>query len=574
MGQISRYFIPLFLTSLLTIISACSGSASKAGVPPENSGSDVSYFNLVEADANRETLDNKYSEIFKNERILAAISTSSDGRFTEWNDELRLKLLDMILFFEAHPDGRAMPPFEGSCVFDSADNPCYRMSDLPKPNMQLDSEYAEYIYLSQAAWHLFVEANHITPWSIADYSDENLAILFESALSQPRIWRQFFVANLDITENYRIVTGLLRERGDNTDTLVGETSLNTILNVTQFVGERVTHFRGSSSNGMGPSWAIWPYRARNEAGEALYDENGIRVPLPRLPTPMEILIFRDPHHDIRARADAANGPQYHVVNGCWGSSQLLKNLLASINIPVELVGDYFNFGSHSGVRFAEIEGNSYYLNHSDDFYLIPWTYGLLAAREELDGVEHWAAENFAPFAGYVKGYSVFHTSERPMMDPNEIIEALEIQNDMLDLFHRELPNPFGGLEDFSMRVLAIRAMSNTPSVQTLYGRCTEPDVNRRHMPLSYMTAEEEIAFANHLDGIINDRRIGMGGGANCFELFFNELNEIYTKKTGLQLMNDDDGDGFQNHRDCHPYLADDRACEGAFRQPISIQISG
>lgn len=533
----------------------------------------VTYFDDFVPEEDREEIEEKYCTLFENEMIVNAISSRYHGRFLEWDESLQRQLFDTIRRYELD-DGATTIPFEGDCVLDGEGERCFTMRDIPKPFMSINEEYATYLALTQAAWHLFVEANDLTPWSITDYSAESLDILFESTFSQPGLTRQFFAFNADIIENYKIITGALREAGDSRTTLVGRNALETMLNVTQFLGERLTHFKGSSSNGMGPSWTIWPYRARNERGEPMYDEDGTRIPLDRLPTIKEILIDRNPHHNLTQDANATNREEYHIVNGCWGTSKVIKSLMSSINLPIEMRGDYFGFGGHSGARFAEIDGHEYHLNHSDDLYMDGWSYGLLKIREELETTELWENPEFAPFEEYATGYSVLFTDEEPLMGVDDIIASLGLTDDQLDMVHDELREPFGGFTDFAMRIIALRSISNTPSIQSLYAQCSEPRIDRRHLPLTSLTDLEVEDFKDSLDEIIEERRSDMGERLSCYELFFDDLDKIYFTKTGLHLDGDEDEDGIQNFEDGRVNAPDAAPSDTYFRNAISIRTRG
>ena len=103
----------------------------------------------------------------------------------------------------------------------------------------------------------------------------------------------------------------------------------------------------------------------------MHDHSGERIPLNRLPTIREILIQRDPHHNTRIRPDDPVGPQYHIVNGCWGGSKVIHSLLTAINIPVQMEGNYHSFSGHSGLIFPDLNGETYQIIHTDNVYMYP-----------------------------------------------------------------------------------------------------------------------------------------------------------------------------------------------------------
>ncbi len=524
--------------------------------------------------------DEKYRAIFTSNQVLQSIALLENGAFPQWNDAQKDKLFDMILFYETHPNRDALPPAPADCVFDDAAHPCYQMQNLPRQNVEFTADYTRYLQLTQIAWHLYVEANRLVPWSILNYSPESLNYLFGNTFNQPGLWHQFFVTDVNIVEDYRLMRGNLREAGDRAGDLVGPTALKTILNTALFLGERLTHFKGSSNNTMGPATAnIWPYRMRDAQGNLLRDAQGNAVPLPRHPTPKEILIYRDPHKNPQDPQNLGGvdvysslGPQFHITNGCWGTSALLRALLSSVNIPVEMMGDYASWSGHSGVRFAEIEGNNYSIHHSDDLYLYEWIYGLLNRDNLLDGQEIWQNENFHPFEdrGWLSGYSVFHTN----LNRNDVIRITPAELGLTPDLLQELYEGFSGYIDYDLRTLALRAATHPSSVQNLYTFCSEnPYIDQRHIPVNYLTQWETDQFKTKLSLELLGRQIANPLTPNCFDLFFNSLNALSKKKTGLELRGDEDRDGIENYRDCNVYGPDRQPCEGAFQKWIGIGLN-
>ncbi|MBI2337384.1 MAG: hypothetical protein HYU97_11555 [Deltaproteobacteria bacterium] len=545
--------------------------------PPPSPPAPVPFFDTLLTPEQRGDRSEKYRPLFTSDRLLNAVVFFQEGPFPQWDDELKTSLLLMLIFYEEN-NGQGLPPFTGNCSLEGGENPCYHMRDLPRPHLNLIPEFSQYLHLTQMAWHLYVEANHLTPWSILNYSPENLSILFENSFSQPRLGAQYFMANFDITEQYKITRGSLRAPNDSHEDLLAPTALQTILNLGQFLGERLTHVRGTSDNNMGPQSPIWPYRTRNQAGALLYDAQGTPIPLPRHPTPKEILIYFDPHHDLRFHPEATVGPPYHIINGCWGGSMLTKALLSSINLPVEAVGDFFGFGGHAGVMFKEIEGNDYSLIHADDLYLYEWAYGLIRSNTLLDGEENWGIDGFSPFQELIPGYGVFQTNRSVQDFFRLTLEGLGLNPDQINLLRQELYHDFGGALDYDLRILAVRAIAARPPVQHLYMYCSEqPFLERRHLPLNFLTDAEVAAYNVALNSNLLLRRFSIfprNNPRSCFELFFDAMNAIYKKKTGLELRGDEDHDGFENYRDCNIYQADPEPCEEAFRRSIGIVVSG
>ncbi len=550
--------------------AAAPADDANAGAP-DAASEPVPYFDALLTAEQREGRSEKYRPIFSNERLLSRISLNRFDFWPAWSDDLRRTLLEYIIHFE-ETQGDSLPPFGGDCVLSPGPNACYQTQTFRVASTLLNQDYADYVRLSHIAWNLYVEANRLVPWSLLDYSDASLSLLFGADFTQPVSYGGVFGLNTDSTENYKIMTGSLRAPGDTDNDLIGENATASLLNTLQFVGERITHIRGTSSNTAGPSSAIWPYAARDEQGHALLDAAGDRVPLDRMPTPREILVLSDPHHDLARHPEDAHGPHYHIVNGCWGASQLLRALLTSVNLPVYLEGDYAGYGGHSGITFLEIDGEDYRMQHSDNFYYYAWAYGLLKPRGRVSGTEIWSDLLFQPMADFMEGYNVLHDSDLPL--DSEAFVATHVDAAHQAEFAAQLPNPFSTFSDLDMRVMALRALANPPSIQNRYTRCAEPGLERRHIPTTYLTAQEEQAYRTTTDALIATDRQERGQNLSCFDLYHDELDTLYKAKTGVSLDGDEDNDGFVNHRDCNLYAPDNAPCEGAFKQAIAIRIVG
>jgi hypothetical protein len=537
--------------------------------PNPVAGNGIPYIDeLFNIEQNR-NIKEKYRSIFRSDFLLNHISLNrfEFHGFHLWPEEKKRQLISTLFFLENN-NGVSLPLFEGDCLPNiSHENSCFMLVSVPKPSILITSEeYRFYIQINHMAWSLYVEANNLVPWSLLDFPSSSLELIFYKKFSQPSLAKQFFALNFNILESFKITSGSMREPGDLQNSLVGENRFQTILNVLRFVGKRVKHVSGTSSNSMGPNHSYWPYRKRDAHGHPMHDEHGVRVPLNRLPTIKEILIQRDPHHNLRIRPNDPVGPQFHIVNGCWGGSKVIKSLLSSVNIPVEMDGDYFNFGGHSGLTFPDINGEEYKIIHTDNLYMYPWAYGLISHDQEHDAHEHWDTGGFSPFGDYLNGYSVMHSNfpgVRFRIQDNLNQEESEEFSEQLPLY--------GGRMDMDLRILALRSIYSKPSIQNQYIKCVGAghQINRE-FPVRYITDLELIDYEQNLDFLINQRRSRMGFARSCFSLFYSELNDLYRNKTGLNLAGDVDGDGIQNHQDCNLYQPDANSCEDAFRKAIEI----
>lgn len=531
--------------------------------PPEEPVEPLPYFEGLLTAEEIEIIGEKYRPIFEEPRILNAMRDSANVPYVDWARDQQRRLLDAIIFYEGNDGCCGLYP-EGHERADLDRMPDFELEEREDVTvMNFLGESAKFVMISHMAWHLFIEANAKTPWRLTDFSDGALIVLFERDHTQPRLGKQYFVVNVHPAECFAIIRGWDREAWDTSETLVRPTVRETIINVMRFIGERTVHYKGGSLISWHPTDSDWPYWMRDRHGEVIM-EGGEPVPLDRLPTPREILIERHPHRIRIGEIDWPNASRHHIVPGCWGTSKLVKSLLSSINIPVKLEGDYYRpFGGDSSLCFPDVDGHVYYVHHSDNLCMPHWMQGLLRTARRLEGRERWDDPDFSPLGAHPTGYSILHEDLLPWSSYSFNVEQLEISAEDSDRILEEFGVVFRDMAFcFDQRMLALRAMSAPLTVHLLYERWRELE---GMLPRDVLTSNERREFLRILDAELDRRRAARPGVEDPMEMFASELRQLYRLKTGLPWDGDQDGDGFQNYRDRHPYMVDREPDEGAWR---------
>lgn len=129
----------------------------------------------------------KYRPLFDNPKILNALRTRERVPHVDWDSELQLRLLRTIFTYDANNGNIHISPdyTEYSERFMQDQMPDFEMGIVNMPPnaewvqyMRFNDEYEAHRMINHMAWHLFIEANHLVPWSLTDLPDEALSVLY------------------------------------------------------------------------------------------------------------------------------------------------------------------------------------------------------------------------------------------------------------------------------------------------------------------------------------------------------------------------------------------------------------
>jgi hypothetical protein len=221
--------------------------------------------------------------------------------------------------------------------------------DDKSPVTQISPTDAETLYLAIVAQSLAVEIGHFVPWSIAGYDDESLAVLFDSATmmsrrlpSQSQLfslgdWYSPWVAPTRAGNRGRAVPAPPgRAFAFMKGGLVGASRHATIVNVMQWGHDNMVHFYGNDT--FLNDEQTWGYRGHPPVTRVISGTTSTSSEKP------------------------ADQPAFsHWTAGCHGTAGFLREVLRSVNIPVQIP----HACGHSQLYFRT-EG--LYVDHADDLY--------------------------------------------------------------------------------------------------------------------------------------------------------------------------------------------------------------
>ena len=290
-------------------------------------------------------------------RIAAQIrlETGVPGAFLayeRWSQEWKDRLEEMVAAYRA---GEALPFPTPVALADSG-------TVYPTAAGYASLELGRDVYFAQIGHMLYLEIEGLLPWSLAGYTDTELAALFPSSnffvlqeYSGKLRYQTFMGPNGQdaggILGDPRDVLGFLMEEPEEGRTLLGETQDETAANLSEWFHDFIHHWNLSSPESPADFYQRYPY----------FSDRLRRLPVETL-------------GDVRV-----------AIVGCWSASALYATLMRTVNIPaqtiiVSLVDGMGQAGEHAGLRVS-IGGEARYLPHTDDLYtgwgmganpLTPW----------------------------------------------------------------------------------------------------------------------------------------------------------------------------------------------------------
>jgi hypothetical protein len=269
-----------------------------------------------------------------NPRIANAIQWENAAGFRKLPDWTAQERLDLREGYRRVDEGGSL------MMIDPPENQLV-LNDSDRPTTVLSSEDAWRLFLAHAIYSLHLEISHTLGWSVADYEDFELEVLFNS-----KYYFEWDAAhngyNLDRTR-YSSVQG----RGHSLPAppklvydflvdnhLVGNCRLQTIDCVLEWSRQNLVHFVGGFTAGNVEDQ--WQYRGY---------------------PPVSRMLSGTPHD-----AYPAWGVQ-HRTAGCHGTNGFLIDVLRTVNIPV-LYCSPEGTGHATPLFLSELQ----YLSHGDDPY--------------------------------------------------------------------------------------------------------------------------------------------------------------------------------------------------------------
>ena len=216
-----------------------------------------------------------------------------------------------------------------------------RLADDQSVVTVLSKDHAWQLFLAHVAFSLAVETGRWVPWSLTEYSREELLELFDGS----RTFRR-------IRGGYELIHRAVPAPPDATfeflsaNLMIAQDRLHTIGNLLEWCRGNLIHFLGG-------------FTAKNTEGHWQYRGG---MPVSRLISGTTPLFYPYKKGDTSPPRELTFG---HYTAGCWGTTAFLRAVLRVVNIPVNAVTGGGSTGTHSMPYFMS-EGK--YLSHSDDLY--------------------------------------------------------------------------------------------------------------------------------------------------------------------------------------------------------------
>ncbi|MDE0397792.1 MAG: DUF5050 domain-containing protein [Candidatus Poribacteria bacterium] len=246
--------------------------------------------------------------------------------YPNWSSTQKADLLEMYQkVWNGEPLGLTDPPPN---MLDLADDAYSRT--------MLSKRHAWPLFLAHVAYGLAVETGKWVPWSLTEYSQEELLELFDGS----RMFRWH-----NAPKGYEIIYRGMPASPDftfeflNTNNIIVEDRLHTIGNLLDWCRYNMTHFIGG-------------FTAKN--AEAHWQYRGV--------TPISRVISGTAFY-----SDFWNAEMFHHhTGGCWGTTAFLREVLRVVNIPVKRAD---SVPAHRGHSLPYFMSEGKYLSHGDDPYV-------------------------------------------------------------------------------------------------------------------------------------------------------------------------------------------------------------
>ena len=203
----------------------------------------------------------------------------------------------------------------------------------------LSKDHAWSLFLAHVAYSLAVETGGWVPWSLTEYSQDELLELFDGS----RTFRR-------TSGGYELIHRAVPAPPDATfeflsaNLMIAQDRLHTIGNLLEWSRDLI-HFLGDFTAKNVEDH--WQYRGVPPVSRVISGTRAVFYPYKKGDTSPPVVTFG------------------HHTAGCWGTTAFLRAVLRVVNIPVKEVTGSGSTGRHSMPYFMS-EGK--YLSHSDDLY--------------------------------------------------------------------------------------------------------------------------------------------------------------------------------------------------------------
>ena len=211
-----------------------------------------------------------------------------------------------------------------------------RLADNQSVVTVLSKDHAWSLFLAHVAYSLAVETGRWVPWSLTEYSREELLELFDGSRTFRRTSGGYQLRHRAVPAPPDATFEFL-----SANLMIAQDRLHTIENLLEWSRDHLIHFLGDfTAKNMEDHWQ---YRGESPVSRVISGTRAVFYPYKKGDTSPPKVTFG------------------HHTAGCWGTTAFLRAVLRVVNIPVQNAPA----GGHA-LPYFMTEGR--YLSHGDDPY--------------------------------------------------------------------------------------------------------------------------------------------------------------------------------------------------------------
>lgn len=285
---------------------------------------------------------------------ISSPNRSGESAWLFWNDWPQAWRNRVDEFYKIFVNGEIPPVPDEPNILTREEKRAKGVLNLDETNIYETHALARDIYFSHVAHVIYLDSNNIVPWKLADYSDNELRYLISSSnimsMIKLRDGEEVYAnyqfeqtdASSSIIGNPIVSFNFLKNEPEEGKSLIGNNQTETIGKLSAWLADYLNHNPGP------------PYNYQSYLRENPY------------------LTDR-----LRRQTISINGEEIDVYlspMGCWSASDLIADLLRSVNIPIKKIKNRIEnfsrdrFAVHSGIIYNWQGGGGRYLLHTDSLY--------------------------------------------------------------------------------------------------------------------------------------------------------------------------------------------------------------
>ena len=257
-------------------------------------------------------------------------------------------------FYEILKNEGELPVPDELLIFTREEKQAKQVPHLDETNIYKAHDVARNVYFAHVAHVIYLDTKNIVPWKLNDYSENELRYLVPSSnimsMIKLREGEDVYAnhrpgqedASRAILGSPRVPYNFLKNEPEKGANSIGNNQAETIGNLSAWLADYLYH-------NPGPPFSYQSYMRENPY---LTDR-------------------------LRRQTVSTQGEEINVYlspRGCWSASDLIADLLRSVNIPIQKVTNRLEtvgrdrFAQHSGIIYNWQGGGGRYLLHTDSLF--------------------------------------------------------------------------------------------------------------------------------------------------------------------------------------------------------------